>query len=358
MSNIQEPEPNFEATQDSDRFAPRWSGCAGLFNDSEHISSRENEELHYRKHVVVGREWDREISLDQYRSLATQHLNSVDAGHVIELCQVDDQAVVKYDLESGELGIARGDDGAIKTFFRPRDVAYILRKVTSGVWGEQSLADGFEAESSLEISGDPAIAYLFGRLDNLAVELPGQAHAAVAGFADGDIAVDEMLIMLARLGEFRFCVFELQRRVLTEAQSEILFSQRKKIVGAVASFEALERYRAQALSKTLAADLETGIRAQEQLWSDAVALIETVDDLDYALDRRQVLGYALLELKVLQLHRRLLDLDVEFYDYRMRKSDIYLRNCFYQLSVGLGYQETHLVTPERFFWRQMARSIS
>jgi hypothetical protein len=359
MSNIQEPDPNLETTdEDTNRFAPQWTGCTGLFNDTDAVSSRENEELHYRKHAVIGREWETEISLGDYRSLATQHLNSVDADHVIELCQTEDYAVVKYNLDSGELGIARGDDGAIKTFFRPRDVAYVLRKVNAGAWGEPSLADGFESsELSLVVSDDSHIGYLFARLDNLAIELPGQAHLVVAGFADGSHVADEVLRMLARLGEYRFCVFELQRRVLTEAQAENLFARRKKIVGAAASFEALERYRSQALINAIAADLEASIRAQELLWRDAFALIGSGDELDDALDRRQILGYALLELKVLQLHRRLLELDVQAYEHRARKSDIYLRSVFYQLAVRFGYQETHLVCPEAFFWRRMGKSI-
>jgi hypothetical protein len=358
MSNIQEPDPNLEIMEDSSNFAPQWSGCTGLFNDTDSVSSRESEELHYRKHAVVGREWETEISLGEYRSLATQHLNSVDADHVIELCQTEDLAVVKYNLESGELGIARGDDGAIKTFFRPRDVAYVLRKVDAGAWGEPALADGFEtSELSHAVSDDAHIAYLCARLDNLAIELPSQAHLVVAGFAEGSSVINEILSMLARLGEYRFCVFELHRRVLTEAQAEILFARRKKIVSAAASFEALERYRARDLTNAIAADLETAIAAQELLWRDAPALIGNGDEFEDALDRRQMLGYALLEVKVLQLHRRMLDLDVMAYEYRARKSDIYLRSAFYQLAVRFSYQESHLVSPEAFFWRRMGIHI-
>jgi hypothetical protein len=55
-----------------------------------------------------------------------------------------------------------------------------------------------------------------------------------------------------------------------------------------------------------------------------------------ALDWRQVLGYALLELRVLQLHRRLLELDIEAYEYRVRKSDIHLCSVFYQLAVSFS----------------------
>lgn len=358
MSNIQKPELNLETTDDLSRFAPQWSGCAGLFNEADRISSRENEELHYRKHAVVAREWGTEISLNQYRSLATQHLNSLDAEHVIEFCQTEDQAVVKYNLETGELGIARGDDGAIKTFFRPGDVAYILRKVIAGAWGEPSLADGFEtAELSFGILDDPATTYLFGRLESLAIELPSQAHAVVAAFADGNAIADELLILLGRLGEYRYCVFELQRRVLTESQAQILFAHRKKITAAAASFEALERYRALELMDAIVAGLETCVAAQQLLWRDAVALIGNGAEFEDALDRRQILGYAVLELKVLQLHRRLVELDLGAHEYRLRRSDIHLRSAFYQLAVRFGYEEAHLVTPEAFFWRRVGRHI-
>jgi hypothetical protein len=361
MSNTQEPEltPNVEGLEADSRFVPRWTGCTGLFNEADGGNRRENEEVHYRKHAVIGREWEAQISISEYRSLATRHLNSVDADHVIELCQTEDLAVVKYNLESGELGIARGDDGTIKTFFRPRDVAYVLRKVDAGAWGEPALADGFEtSELSLAISDDAHIAYLFARFEHLAIELPAHAHLVVAGFAEGSSVASEMLSMLARLGEYRFCVFELQRRVLTEAQAEILFARRKKIVGATASFEALERYRARELTEAIAADLETSIAAQELLWRDAATLIGNGDEFEDALDRRQILGYALLELRVLQLHRRLLELDIQAYEYRVSKSDIHLRSVFYQLAVSFSYQETHLVSPEAFFWRRMGKNIS
>jgi hypothetical protein len=360
MSDILEP--NAGQTQDPEdtgtRFAPRWSGCNGEFGDSEGLNSRQNEEQHYRKHAVVGQEWEQTLSLTDYRTRATEHLNSLDAERVIELCQAEDLAVVKYDLESGDLGIARSDAGTIKTFFRPKDIDYVLRKIKTGSWDDPGIVDGFEvAAEAIAVSDDPEIAYLFARLETLAVELPPQAHHVVLGFSDNEVRPDELLDMLARLGEYRFCVFELQRRVLTEAQSDTMFHFQKKIAGSSASFEALERYRSRELVDGLVAGLARKIAMVQTLWNESAALIGNVEELCNALDERQLIGYAILELRVLHLHRRLVELDVSGFGSRLLRTDIYLRSVLYQLTVKLSYKEEHRVVPEGFFWRQIARNI-
>jgi hypothetical protein len=56
----------------------------------------------------------------------------------------------------------------------------------------------------------------------------------------------------------------------------------------------LDRYRGRELTEAIAADLETSIAAQELLWRDAAMLIGNSDEFEDALDRRQVLSYALL----------------------------------------------------------------
>jgi hypothetical protein len=79
----------------------------------------------------------------------------------------------------------RRDDGLIKTFFRPNDAHYVLRKVDSGLWGEPAIADGFESSvQSSDFADDPQNFYLFSRLEELAMELPQQAHEMVAAFAE------------------------------------------------------------------------------------------------------------------------------------------------------------------------------
>jgi hypothetical protein len=89
-------------------------------------------------------------------------------------------AVVKYNLDTGDLGVARGDDGAIKTFFRPNDIQYIMRKVRVGAWAEPAAADGFErATDTLSFSDHPEVTYLFSRLERLGLELPSQTHETV-----------------------------------------------------------------------------------------------------------------------------------------------------------------------------------
>jgi hypothetical protein len=79
MSDIPELNIPPEAVDTGDargRFAPRWSGCNGVFNEAEELDSRKNEEQHYRKHAVIGHEWEHDISLTEYRARATEHLNS------------------------------------------------------------------------------------------------------------------------------------------------------------------------------------------------------------------------------------------------------------------------------------------
>jgi len=179
----------------------------------------------------------------------------------------------------------------------------------------------------------------------------------VLGFSDNDIPADGMLNMLARLGEYRFCVFELQRRVLTEAQSDVMFHLRKQIVSAVASFEALERFRSRELIEGLVGGFARRIARLQTLWSESATLIATAEELGNVLEERQSIGYALLELRVLHLHHRLLDLEIESHRYRLFKSDIYLRSVLYGLATRLGYKEEHPVAPGDFFWRNVAKAI-
>ena len=298
------------------------------------------------------------MSLTEYCTRATQHLDDLGADTIVELCQAEDLAVIKYNLDTGELGIARRDDGLIKTFFRPNDVHYVLRKVDAGLWGEPAIAEGFKLTAQTpNFADDPQKLHLFERLEELALELPGQAHAVVMAFAEKLSSANELLLLLARLGEYRFIIFELQRRILTEEQSDDVFALRKKIVGAVASFEGLERYRSQELMESVKTSLEDEIKKQEHLWGQETSLITDLDEFESSLTERELIGYAMLELRVLGLHRRMPGLDLTLYEYRLRKSDIYLRSVFYQLAIRFIHRETRLVSPEGFFWRRMAENI-
>jgi hypothetical protein len=340
-------------------FAPCWSGCSGVFNEGNALSSAKNERIHYHKHAVVGREWGREMPLTEYRTRATEHLNALESEKIVELCQVDDLAVVKYNVDTGEVGIVRRDDGLIKTFFRSNDAHYVLRKVDSGLWGEPAIADGFESSfQSSDFADDPQNFYLFGRLEELAMELPLQAHEMVAAFAEAASTARDLVLLLARLGECRFIIFEFQRRILSEAQSDAVFSLRKKLVGAIASFEGLERYRPQELTESVKLNLEDETKKQEAWWSQAATLITDIDELETSLIERETIGYAVLELRVLQLHRRMLGIDLVPFECRIQKSDINLRGVFYQLATRLNFREARRLSPESFFWRRMADNIS
>jgi hypothetical protein len=132
---------------------------------------------------------------------------------------------------------------------------------------------------------------------------------------------------------------------------------RKKIVSAVASFEALERYRSDSLIEWAKASLEWHIQRQEDLWRQALDLISSAEEFDNSLTHREFIGYGLLELKVLQLHSRMLPLDLSIYEQRLGRSDIHLMSTFYPLAVRFDYRSSYTVSPEPFFWRQMARHL-
>jgi hypothetical protein len=340
-------------------FAPSWSGCSGVFNEGNAPSSAENEKNHHHKHAVVGREWGREMSLTEYRTRAIEHLNALEPDKIVELCQVADLAVVKYNVDTGEIGIVRRDDGLIKTFFRPNDAHYVLRKVDSGLWGEPAIADGFEPSAqSSDFADDPQNFYLFSRLEELALELSHQAHEMVAAFAQVESNERDMVLLLARLGECRFIIFEFQRRILTEAQSDAVFSLRKKVVGAIASFEGLERYRPQELIASVKLSLENEILKQEDWWAQAATLVTDVDELEASLLDREKVGFALLELRVLQIHQRMLAINLHPLECRIQRSDINLRSVFYQLATRYSLRAAPRVSPEIFFWRRMAANIT
>lgn len=363
MLNIQEPDDIKAPLEDEDQFlaaqsyTPRWSGCAGWFSEGGEKDSRKNGDAHFHKHVVIGREWDEIGSPEEYLTRAAQHLDDLNEEAVLEFCQRDDLAVVKYNLDTGELGIARRDDGLIKTFFRPNDIYYILRKVDAGYWGEPDIVDGYEHDVSLAgITGDSQKTYLFDRLEALALELPPQALAIVATVAEGEDP-NHLGLLLARFGECRFLVFELLRRILTEEQSDHVFSLRKKIVGAVASFEAVERYRSEQLIEWTKASLDTQTSKQESLWREATESLDSPEEFENSLAERELIGYALLELKILQLHGRMLPIDLTIYEQRVRRSDITLRSIFYHLAQRFKYRSVTPVSPESFFWCSMAKNL-
>ena len=321
---------NLEPLQDS--FAPQWSECVGVFNETDSLSRRQNEESHYRKHAVIGGEWNEPLTPVEYLQKATNHLNNLSADSLIELCQAEDFAVVKYDLETGELGIARRSDGTIKTFFRPNDISYILRKVNAGLWGEPDIVDGFELQAfSSDFADDAQKLYFYERLEALSFELPAQAHSAILAFAEGEPLSEDIFSLLARLGEYRFISFEFQRAILTEAQEKAVHNLRKKISVAIASFEALEYQCAQEFIQLIEKGLNEAVVREEELWQQALLFITNNEQLEISLIERQSLSYAILELKVLQIHQRLSKLSIEQYQQRLRKSDIYLRSVIHQL---------------------------
>ncbi len=93
--------------------------------------------------------------------------------------------------------------------------------------------------------------------------------------------------------------------ILTEAQEKVVFALRKKISIASASFEALEQYRTEELVKSIEKGLDAAVKRQEKLWHQATQLITNGEQFENSLAERQSLSHALLELKILQIHRRM-----------------------------------------------------
>jgi len=341
--------------QISEEFAPRWTGCAGMFNEGNGLDSRQNEEVHYRKHGVLGKEWGPALSLSEYRAKATQHLDNLDAGEIVELCQAEDVAVVKFNLKTGDLGIARRDDGTIKTYFRPGDVQYVLRKLQDGLWGSPDIVDGFELNPpSDELSQDPEQRYLLERLEVLSLEVATQSHGVVDQFLRSEPSSQDLLSLVARISECRFLAFELRRRVLTSEQEDVVFALRKRIAIANASLQGLERHRGTALVAAIRAGVDLRALDQSELWRNATDVVGDAEMFGSALDERQALAFILMELRILQFTGRLRDLELDTWEQQLRKSDLYLRKHFYTLARRHGYHEANLVVPEDFFWRRMA----
>ena len=339
-------------------YRTRWSNCIGVFNDNETANSRMNEEIHFRKHAIIANEWERTIDLQTYRLMATEHLNSLDADNFVELCQADDLAVVKYNLLTGELGIARRDNGSIKTFFRPNDVGYVLRKVEAGLWGEPDIVDGLEERSNQsDFDDDPDKLVLFTNLESLAVYLPSLAHSVVLEFAEDTPPILNSMQLIAKLGEYHFTIFELNKHILTASQCEEVSKLQKKVVIAEASFEALIKHRSKELTKTLIDGFDKALKAQEELWQDAISLIGDTDQFENTIMERQLLGYSILELKLHQIHNHLTGIDVIQIEHRLLKSDLYFRKVFYQLARQFEIQSLPTIAPESFFWCSMAQRV-
>lgn len=337
-------------------FTPRFQGCSGIFNPANELTSLQNEELHYRKHVILGKEWGREIPRSEYRSLAKNHLDSLDPETIIEFCQAEDLAVVKYNLDTGELGLARRDDGKIKTFFRPNDSHYILRKLDQGLWGEPDIVYGFESKDAerADFSDDPAKSYLFDRLRTLSSELESQSYSLAVNFGEGIPETNEVILLLSRLCECRFTVYELEQRILSEDQEDHVFSLNHKIIRAEATLEAVERLRREELVQTIEEGLSALIDGHKELWKNADSLVKDLESFEMALEERDKTGFIMMKLRILQIHERLLGFDLLPFEYLLRKSDLYFRKFLYPLAKSFNFkQEKHLVFPENFFWRHL-----
>jgi hypothetical protein len=341
-----------ELTQDAD-FIPRWNGCLGRFNAAEGMSGEQNEQWHYYKHVKLGQEWGYEMTLAEYREKAKEHMNSNDSAFFLEFCQVEDLGVVKYNLDTGELGLARRDDGLIMTFFCPNDLAYIARKLENGLWGDPEIKDGWiEHVINTQFDDDEEKEYLYKRLAEIILVLPLRADQLFITFCEGEIDSDFLRDLLSDLGECRFLVHELYQRVMSADQEDIVHQLRKKIVRAEAVLETMEKSDLSFVNEVLVEAVDEIVALEEKFWRKNDGITNS-DDLDVSLHRKDRLGYLLKEIWILQMSYRLMEVNLQKINYRLRRNDLYCRRQLGQLVRKIGFQNTIKVAPEEFFWRRI-----
>jgi len=334
-------------------FIPRWEQCVEAFADESGLSSQENEQHHYLKHVVGGAEWIPELSLQEYCILAQQHLNTHDHETVIELCQVEDQSVVKYNLDTGELGIARRRDGKIKTFFRPGTFSYVVRKLEQGLWGNPDIVNGYTKEDNpVSFDDDIEKVYLYNHLQSLALDLPETADMLLVNFTGRQLNPEKTILLLAHIAQCRFYSYELEQRILTEDQEDAVEELERIFLRAAVIFDVIERTDISLLTKSVQQGIEEKIRRNETLWKSADSLILESEDLETALMERDLIGFAMMELRIMQRYDHLPDFSLHLFSHRLRKSDIYLHQWLYPLVKKFSYKELQLAFPEDFFWRK------
>lgn len=339
---------------DKEIFSPRWKGCAGIFNPTDELESKDNEYLHYQKHVLTG-ELGEIISINDYRKKATGHLNGLNPDEIVEFCQADDKAVVKFNLSTGEIGVARRDKGTIKTFFLVKDFQYIINKLEKGDWGDPEIAEGFiEEDVETTFDDDPEKSFLYDRLSCLATELPIRADKILLSYIDsGNLDPEDLVVIIGQLAECQFVNYEIEQRILSQEQEKTIFALKKKFLKSEVTLEALERSNIMGVSQTIRNGINKVIELQEEFWAQAEKLVTDKDDLAIALSERDRVQFMMMGLKILRMHGRMKNVNLQPFEFRLRKSDINLQRNLYPLVVKLKFQNDTLVSPENFRWRKL-----
>jgi len=333
-------------------FKPRWAKCCGEFNRTDSLNGLQNLAFHHSKHVVTGNEWGKSFSVREYLDRAVHHLNSL-ADDVIELTQLENNEVVKFNLATGEVGIARPRDGLIKTFFRPGEVDYVLRKLESGIWvGPQDFSD--EAGDMASFDSHPEKAQLYAILRTLVRGLPGLVQLNAQAFEGNKVTAGvELLRILAKLGQGEFASCELQQRVLTEDQKVIVFDFCAELTRVESLLHKFEWRIGSSLVDVVETELRYLLEAQGNFWENADRVISSVEELELALERRGFLGFLMMELGVLKIDGMFDSLNLDFFKLLLLKSDIAFRVAFYRFMCKFRFPQEAKVFPKEFFWRRI-----
>ncbi|MEI6775231.1 MAG: hypothetical protein WCL18_11150 [bacterium] len=338
-----------------EKFNPQWKGCLEIFNNSGTLDAFQNAQVHYKKHVIIGKEWDVGFPFEEYIPRAKNHLNSTDEESFVEFCQIEDGAVVKCNLDTIEIGIAQKESGKIKTFFCSDNMDYIYRKLDNGLWGDPSLdQNAVKVNLNKEFDDDETKNYLFNKIYELSLSLSMRAENILIEYLQNpNLDINLITKILSDLGKCRFLCNELYSRILTEEQAVSLHTLRKKFLKAEVILEIFEQ-RINNISELIQRSIKQQILDQKNLWNNSFQDISSIDDLEIALDKRDDLSYLLIELKILNINDRFVNIDTDSIKLLAFKNDIYLKKSLYIMVDKYNYKNlTILVYPEEFFWRKI-----
>lgn len=335
------------------QFIPKWKKCLGMFNGTDTLTSQENEQAHYRKHVELGKEWSDTMTLKEYRERAKKLLNSRKKSEVVEFCQVEDLAVVKCNLSTGELGIAKRDNGRIKTFFRP-GLNYVYRKLDSAQWGEPGIQDGFiDIGNTVGFDDDPEKEYLYRKLELLSISVPSLAENTVLlRTKTKTLPQTETIELLSGIGELRYYIYEIKQRILTEEQRTKVLQIHKECIRAEAAMEAIEKSHMIQTSTQITDILLKTFEDMQVILKESELYISSKEDLEDIVGKREKIGFALLGIRLFQIMNMIQGVQIKEIEFELKKRDLYFRKTFFKLALKYEYDSDALVYPEEFFWRK------
>jgi hypothetical protein len=131
-----------------------------------------------------------------------------------------------------------------------------------------------------------------------------------------------------------------------------MFILQKKLLKGEVIMELIEKADLKKVNLELEAAIHSAIEAQKKCWSQTASFISDLNDLELALTQRDALGFAMMEIRIMQMYGRMHEVSLHAYDYDLKKSDLHLRNSLNRLSIEFGYKNSDCIFPKEFFWRK------